>query len=485
MALLSVVTLPFYIEVLGSAAYGLVAFFMQLQTLISLLDIGMSATVSRDTALFRAGSVTRQRYLATIRSLEYSFAVIGVVILLFSLSAPLIATSWLNLGEYPVDIAADVLRLIFVVIALRWMQTYYRAIVLGAEQLVWLGWFNIVISTVRILGVLPFLYLTEGGIIQFFLYQIVINFIELSLCYLRTNRIIGFESGERFGALDRTALNIAVKNSLVVGFTSLIWALITQADKFLASGMLLLKDYAAYSLMITISSVLLLLSGTFIYAIGPTMARLLVQQQHEAATDIFRNTSLAVSLVLGAASAVVIGWSEPLLYAWTGDQILSAKAAEHLPLYMLAGLFFALGNLSYAINYALGDFSLRLRFSVVTLVIYVPVLFILTTWLGEDGLVYSWLLVNLLFFLVPQNLFYRQLNAQLYRSSIIRDIFIPVVLTMLILPVSYWFTLEQLSRTGIFGCLMLFGLLSLSLGLLFSRARALLTEYFLRVRSSA
>jgi O-antigen/teichoic acid export membrane protein len=484
MALLSIVTLPFYIEVLGSPSYGLVAFFMQLQTLISLLDIGISATVSRNTALFRAGTIPRPDYLATIRSLECSFVVIGVLILLLSLTSPWIAVSWLNLGQYPVDTATHALQLIFVVIALRWMQTYYRAIVLGAEQLVWLGWFNIGISTVRILGVLPFLLLIDGGIIEFFLYQIAANFLELLMFYFRTNNIIGFAPGERFGAVNRNALQDAIRSSLVVGLTSLIWALITQADKFLASGMLLLADYTAYSLVISISSVLLLLSGTFIYAIGPTMARMIAQGERQAAIGIFRNTALAVSIVLGAASAVVMGWSEPLLFAWTGNQPLSAKAAEFLPLYMLAGLFFALGNLSYAINYALGDFSLRLRFSVMTLVAYVPVLFVLSTFVGEKGLVYSWFLINVLFFVLPQKRLYQQLDGQLYGLSLIKDVAIPVMLTMLILPIGYFVTLDQLSRSGILGCLFLLGVLSLSLGLIFSRARDLISAYLCRFKHS-
>lgn len=485
MALLSIVTLPFYIEALGSPSYALVAFFMQLQTLISLLDIGISATVSRNTALFRAGSILRTDYLATIRSIEFSFAVIGFIILLLSLTAPFIATHWLNLGDYSESIATDALQLIFVVIALRWMQTYYRAIVLGAEQLVWLGWFNIIISTVRILGVLPFIYLVDGGIIEFFLFQIAANFLELLLFYPRTNKIIGFAPGERFGAVNRTALYDAIRTSLVVGLTSLIWALITQADKFLASGMLLLSDYTAYSLVITISSVLLLLSGTFIYAIGPTMARLVAQGERDTAINIFRNTSLAVSIVLGAASAVVIGWSESLLFAWTGNQALSTKAAEFLPLYMLAGLFFALGNLSYAINYALGDFSLRLRYSLITLVIYLPVLIILSSAIGDSGLVYSWLLVNLLFFAFAQKRLYQQLDAHLYGLSIIRDVAIPVVLTMLILPLASWITLEQFSRAAMFVCLFLFGLLSLSLGVFFSRARGFVFSFLFRRRHSA
>lgn len=477
MALLSVATLPFYIDVLGSQAYGLVAFFMQLQTMIGLLDIGISATVSRNTALFGAGKLARQDYFAMLRSIEFSFVVVAFCILAGVFSAPLLAQSWLNLGDFSVVIARDTIQLIFVVIALRWMQTYYRAIVLGAEQLVWLGWFNILVSSVRIFGVLPYLYFISGDVLDFFIYQIAVNFIELMLLVFRTNKIAGFRQGERFGKINKSALSDAISSSLVVGLTSLLWAVITQADKFLASGKLTIADYTAYSLVINISSVLLLLSGTCIYAIGPAMARLLAQNKKSEAVAVFRNISLVVSLMLGSASVVVIGWSESLLFAWTGNAPLSQKAAEFLPLYMLATLFFALGNLSYAINYAIGNFQLRLKYSLISLLLYLPALAVLLLLFGEQGLVYGWLIVNVLFFVVPQFFLYRQLDDNLYKTSMAEDVCIPVMAAMSVLLLVFIVDISKFNRLEIFAVLTLIGLLSLVTAVLLSRARLLFLPY--------
>ena len=55
MAALAVLTIPLYLTLLGQTAYGLIAFFLQLQTIITVLDIGVSATVSRNTTLYMAG----------------------------------------------------------------------------------------------------------------------------------------------------------------------------------------------------------------------------------------------------------------------------------------------------------------------------------------------------------------------------------------------------------------------------------------------
>ena len=477
MALLSVVTLPFYIDVLGSQAYGLVAFFIQLQLMISLLDIGISATVSRQTALFGAGKLPRPEYFSLLRSIEWLFAVIALFIFVTIPIAPWLADHWLNLGDFPLHIARDTMQLIFIVIAIRWMQTYYRAIILGAEQLVWLGWFNIAISSLRIIGVLPYLYFFSGSVLDFFYYQIAVNFVELCFLFFRTNKIVGYQTGERYGLINRHALLKALTSSVVVGATTLLWAVITQADKFLASGILTIGDYTAYSLAINISTVLLLLSGTCIYAIGPAMARLLSQEKKTEAITIFRNISLIVSLMLGSASVIAIGWSEPLLYAWTGNSELARKASEFLPLYMVATLFFALGNLSYAINYATGNFRKRLHYTIISLLIYLPVLLVLSEFFGEQGLVYGWFLVNFLFFIIPQVVLYRQLDVSLYKTSMIEDVLVPVCSSMSVILLVVFIDISHLSRLEIFVVLALIGLLSLLTGIVLSRARLMVRSY--------
>lgn len=58
VTLIGIVMLPVYIKYMGAEAYGLVGFFSMLQAWFSLLDLGLTPTIGRETARFKAGAVS-------------------------------------------------------------------------------------------------------------------------------------------------------------------------------------------------------------------------------------------------------------------------------------------------------------------------------------------------------------------------------------------------------------------------------------------
>ncbi len=471
MAVLSVVTLPFYISLMGKPSYGLIAFFLQLQTVISLLDVGISATVSRNMTLFKASMLARIDFLNSSRSVECIFYVIGFAVVGCGLlMSEWMTHSWLEIEDFEPITALHAVQMIVIVVALRWLQTFYRAIIFGAERIEWVSWFNILFSTVRIAGVIPFLYMGNGDVVDFFMFQIVFNFVELSILYWMANRLIGYHAGERFGMIHISSVMLAIKSSAVIGITSLLWAVIVQADKFIASGVTSLTVYAAYSIVVTVASVMVLVSAPLIYAIGPMMARL-IAQQHTDAVDLFRNASLFIAVLLSATYAVVIFWGAELLYAWTGDMELVRLANPLLPAYITGTFFFALNYLSYCICYASGDFRHRMKFSVLAVIGYLPMLSVACHFFNEGGLVYSWLVINVLFFFLAQPMLYRQLQPGLFLRSLAADLIPPFVGCCSIFFMTYIFDLSQYGRWQVLVFAGVMFIISLSLGVVASRAR--------------
>ena len=449
-----------------------------MQTIISLLDVGVSATISRSTTLYLSGQLDQTGYRKTVTGIELVFFIVSIPIAMTGLFAELIAVKWLNLDGFPQEIAQDSIVLIFLLIAFRWMQTFYRAIITGAERLVWLGWFNIVISTFRIVGVIPYLIFISGSVVDFFYYQIFLNVIELITLFVYSGKLSGIKLQLRIVKLDYSALSSALKNSFVIGMTSLVWAVIAQADKFLASGQLKLADYTAYSLVITVSSVMILLSSPLIYPIGPAMARMLGSGDKEGAIRVFRQVSLYVSIFLGSATAILIGWGYEVLFAWTGDHELAKKSYSYLPIYISGSLLFALSYLSYAINFAIGNFSKRLKYSLLTLFIYFPLLAMALYCSKEFGLIYSWFIVNFLFFFIAQRGLYKELDLKIYEKSMIQDILIPISACMLVIPLIYVVDMTNYNRLTIVFCCFLLFILSVFCGLLLADARNFVRRLF-------
>ena len=55
-ALMGLAFVPFYIRYLGVEAYGLIGIFALLQTLLSLLDLGLTPALSREMSRYQAGA---------------------------------------------------------------------------------------------------------------------------------------------------------------------------------------------------------------------------------------------------------------------------------------------------------------------------------------------------------------------------------------------------------------------------------------------
>ena len=71
-ALMGLAFIPLYIKYLGMEAYGLIGLFALLQAWLSLLDMGMTPTLSREMARFTGGSHSAQSIRDLLRSIEES-----------------------------------------------------------------------------------------------------------------------------------------------------------------------------------------------------------------------------------------------------------------------------------------------------------------------------------------------------------------------------------------------------------------------------
>lgn len=475
MAALAVLTLPFYLSILGHSNYGLIAFFIQLQTVITLLDIGISATVSRNTTLYSIKRIERDEYLRCVNSAEILFAFIALIIGVVSYFGNFFVVShWIDVEDINLDVAAECVFFIGIIIAIRWQQTFYRAVLFGAEKIDWVSWFNILFSSVRVLGALAFLWFFDLGISEYFVFQLLANLIELALLYLKVNRYIRYSALEHVFGVSIQSLFTLLKSSAFIGATAFIWAMLTQADKFVMLGVSSLSEYTAFSIVVMASSVLVLLSAPLIYAIGPRMSRLLAEGNTQDVVATFRNSSLFVSIVLGACFSVGILWSESLLWVWTGDSLISQKASSFVPLYLSGTLIFALNYLSYSICFAFGDFRERLKWSVLSLIIYLPLLYFFSKGFRSDGVVLSWFLVNTLFFLFAQPKLYQKLGAGVFYKSLVSDLLIPIGFAFISACVWLLLDVSEMGRVSLIVFFVVVFFSSLFSAVFFTRARKLI-----------
>ena len=289
VTLIGIIMVPLYIKYMGAEAYGLVGFFTMLQAWFNLLDMGLSPTISRESARFRGGATDALSFRRLVRTLEGIFLIVAIAggISLY-LASGYIANHWLNASKLPLAEVQYALELMAIIVALRWMCGLYRGAISGAERLVWLGSFNAVIATLRFVLVLPVLIFTGASPSVFFLFQFGVAVVEfVGLFVYGYRQLPAVTPGARL-PWQWAPLKPVLKFSLTIAFTSSVWVLVTQTDKLVLSKILPLAEYGYFTLAVLVASGIMIISGPISTALLPRMSKMEAEGDHEGLIKLYR-----------------------------------------------------------------------------------------------------------------------------------------------------------------------------------------------------
>jgi O-antigen/teichoic acid export membrane protein len=400
VTLIGLIMLPLYIRYMGVEAYGLVGFFVMLQAWFQLLDVGLSPTMARETARHRGEGASGLGLRDLLRSLEgvfFGVALLGALFLI--LGANRIAESWLNAEQLTKSEVAETIKLMALVIALRWVGELYRGVISGFEQMVWLGGFNVAIATVRFVFVIPLFIWISNGVEAFFVFQLCVAAAEAALLAHKAYALLP-RAPDALLRWSWKPLRKVFQFSALMALANLVWISVSQADKLLLSAMLGLADYGRFTLSVLAAGGLLILASPIITVLMPRLTVLCVQGDEEALLSLYRRATQWVGLLAWSACGVLAWQAERVLWIWTGDASLASQAAPVLRLYALGNGAMALGAFPYYLQFARGHLRLHLLGTFLFVLILVPCLVLGTSRLGAVGAGWAWLAVNAAYFLV-------------------------------------------------------------------------------------
>ena len=158
VALIGILILPIYLKLLGAESYGLIGFFSMLQASFAILDLGLSSTISRETARFRAGAIKTLEYLRLYRALSIFFVLIAILgAIIIWISSYDIANKWLNFQNLSNTSVIQSIQIMAFVIAARWLCGLFRGVITGSEKILLLSVINIIFASIRFISVLWFM----------------------------------------------------------------------------------------------------------------------------------------------------------------------------------------------------------------------------------------------------------------------------------------------------------------------------------------
>jgi O-antigen/teichoic acid export membrane protein len=438
VAVIGIVMLPFYLKYMGTEAYGLIGFFTMLQAWFLLLDMGLTPTMARETARFQGAGTNALNLHFLLRSLEFVFfavALLGGACLV--LGAEFIAGHWLQAEKLPRDEVANSIRLMALVMMLRWMGEIYRGVIAGFERMVWLGGFSSAIATTRFVLVIPIFIWVGSDISEFFLFQLFVSTIEVPILMRKAYALLPLvpASAVRWSW---TPLRKVMKFSLMMALASAVWVTVSQTDKLLLSGLLSLSDYGWFSLTVMAAGGVLLLAGPIAAALLPRLSALHAQGNETALLSLYRDATQWIGLAVWPVCGVLTVQAERVLWMWTGDVQLAAQAAPTLSLYAMGNGVMAIGAIPYYLQFAKGQLRLHLVGTVLFVTMLLPCMIISVARFGALGAGWTWLFVNILYLLVWTPIVHARYATGLHGQWLIRDVAPIAICTFAAVLASRW-----------------------------------------------
>lgn len=434
---------PVYIHYLGVEAWGLVGLMSMLQAWLTLLDMGLTPTLSREMARFQAGEHSAQSIRDLLRSLEIIFgAVAAAVVGIVWFIAPWVAANWLSVTQLSVSTVAQAIGMMGLVLAARMVEQVYRGAIQGLQRQVWLNGVQSILATLRWAGAVGVLMWVAPSIEAFFLWQALVSLLSV-IIFARQTYYWMPPTGTP-AHFDVAALVSIRRFAGGVAATTFLSIVLMQVDKLLLSKLVSLEDFGYYALATSAAGALYFLSTPIAIAVSPRLTELVAKSDQEALIDIYHRASQWLAALLIPAALVMAAFAEPLLYVWTGNLNLAQQVAPLLILLTLGTLCNGFMFVPYTTQLAHGWTGFAVRVNIVAVMFIVPAILWAVPRFGAIGAAWAWLVLNAGYVLIGMHFMHRRLlpneKWRWYRHAVLMPLFIG---SITVLALRQWIGLPQ------------------------------------------
>lgn len=407
-ALIGLAVVPLYIRLMGIESWGIVGILVSVQAVLTVLDLGLSQTISREIARLSAGVGNSLPMAHTVRTIETVYwgtsVLVGLIVL--SASAP-IANHWLSPDQLSRPALQEAFWAMALVIALRWPVAIYSGALIGLQRQVLLNVLVAGFATVQAVGAVAILWGIAPTVQYFLLWQAAIALLQVFTFRIVVYRSIAAPEGGRFqkeivAKLWRFASGLAG--------IAVVSMLLTQTDKILLSTLLTLTEFGYYTFATTVAASLYALTGAVFAAYQPKLAQAVAQGVGGAGVaTVYHQGCRVMAFAIIPAGAMLAVFSREIVWIWTRDQTMVAQSAQLISLLVAGNLLHGLMHMPYAAQLAVGWTRLAFIINVVAVLVLGPAIYLATSRWGAIGAAGVWLALNLGYVTIGVHCMHRKL----------------------------------------------------------------------------
>jgi O-antigen/teichoic acid export membrane protein len=400
--------IPAYIKLMGIESYGLIGFYVVLQAMLQVLDLGLSPTMNREMARYSVQPEKAAEARDMVRTLEIGYWFIGLLIGAGILTAShWLAVYWIRASAIPVRNVTQAVMLMGILAIFQWPVSFYQGGLMGLRQQVPLNAIRVGAATLSNVGGVLILWLVSPTIQAFLIWQVGTNALLVTALAIFLWR--GLPDSNRAARFDLVVARNVQRFAAGMTGIAVLSLVLTQADKVLVSKLFNLRMFAYYSLAWSVANGPLIMAGCVFNVVFPRMSSLVTAGDKTAISQSYHRGSQLMAVLILPVAAVCALFSYEILHLWTGNSETAAKTAVTLSVLMGGSAINALLYVPYALQLAYGWTKLSLLASLISISILVPLMFPMTKHFGLVGAASIWAMLNVLNMLVTVPIMHRRL----------------------------------------------------------------------------
>jgi len=434
-SIMSLVFIPFYLKFMGIEAYGLIGIFISLIALLSLLDMGISSTLSRELARLSVSKDSAQESRNLVRTLEFVYWGVGILIGLGLVAlAPLISHFWVKSQGIPVRTVQQAVLIMGLVVAVQWPASLYDGGLTGLQKQVLLNCVRASMATIQHAGAVLVLWLISPSVLAYFTWQIFISIVQtLVLAYFVWKSLPATHQQSVFQKY------LLKKNwRFAAGMTgiSIVTTILTQSDKIILSKLLPLTVFGYYMLAVNVGNALSYLVQPVSAALFPKLSQLVLDVDKTRLSSLYHNGCQLISIIVLPAAITLALFSRDILTLWIRDPGIVQNAYFLVSLIVMGTAINSLMVLPYTLQLAYGWTRLIFSQNLISTILLVPMMIFMVKSYGAVGAPIVWIILNAgyLFILIP--LMHRRILTSEIKQWYLLDIGAPLLLSAAIVLLS-------------------------------------------------
>lgn len=454
-AVINIAFVPFYIKYMGIEAYGLVGVFATIQPLMTILDMGMSPSISRELARYSALPGQEQNMRNLVRTLELIYWGIAALLCIIVLTlAPLAVSHWFTAQKLPVSIINQSVVLMGLALVLQWPVGFYSGGLIGLQKQVIFNVFNTIMWTLRGFGALLVVMLSSSPVLAFFWWQLLMSIMNVfGIATLLWRSLLPSPGPAQFR---KDILQSVWRFAFGMGSISVVILIFNQIDKLILSSKISLSMFGYYSVVWQVVGCLFLLYYPIYVAFSPAITQLYAQRDFENIKKTYQKGRQFMSVAVFPVAAILAVFSKEILLIWTRDTIITENCYLLLSIITVGATFNGLFYMPYSMSQAYGQTKYLLYIFISMLVAYIPLVYLAIRSYGVYGAAITFTVVSVIqqaiVNYVTHRHFFLHENIKWFFDDIGRPLFVSVIVAAIAKYIIGW------QMTGISGLITIIGI---------------------------